>query len=61
MVTIYYVSGYSSWNNKEFKRAFKTIKEANNCCVGLTEPKIYGMRGKSIIEAANKILMSLEN
>jgi len=60
MITIFYVSGYSSWSNKQLLRAFKTIEEANNFSIGLTAPKIYGMRGKSIIEATNKILMSLE-
>ena len=61
MITIYFVQGYSSWNNKELKRAFKTIDEANAFSVGITDPKIYGFRAKSILEASNKILMSLEN
>lgn len=61
MVTIFYVKGYSSLANKELKRAFKTIEEANNFSTGLTDPKIFGMRDKSIIGACNRILMSIEN
>ena len=61
MVTIFYVKAYNSYTNKRIIRAFKTIEEANNFSIGLTDPEIFGMRGKSIIEATNKILMSLED
>lgn len=43
MITIYFVQGYSSWNNKELKRAFKTIDEANAFSVGITDPKFMGL------------------
>ena len=61
MKTIFYVKGYSRWANKELKRAFNTIEEAKEFSVGLTDPKIFGMRDKSTIAAFNRILMSIEN
>ncbi len=61
MKTIFYVKGYSSWENKEIKRAFNTFEEAKEFSIGLTDPKIFGMRDKSTIAAFNRILMSIEN
>ena len=61
MKTIFYVTGYSSWANKELKRAFNTIEEAKQFSIGLTDAKIFGMRDKSTTAAFNRILMSIEN
>ena len=61
MQKIFYVQGYDSWAGAEFLRAFDTLKLANAAAIGLTDAKIHMFKGKTKLEAANKILMTLQD
>jgi hypothetical protein len=54
MIKIFLVIGYDSYMNKERKRVFKTLSEANSYINGLTDSKIYMLSGKTMCEAVNK-------
>lgn len=60
MKIIYLARGYSSWNNKEVKRAFNTLEEAKAFNVGLTDPQIFLFNGKKTIDAINNLVGSLD-
>lgn len=53
---LFLVKGYDSFNQKEVSKVFKTILQANNYSIGLTDPKTYMMSGKDYITIFNKIL-----
>lgn len=57
--TIYLCKAYNSYTNKNIFRVFDTIKEADQFCIGLTNHKIYGFRGKNKNDAFNKALTSV--
>lgn len=56
MFIIWVASGYDSWNNKQAKRAFKTLQEAKDYALTLTNPEIHLFSGKDSIKAINDLL-----
>lgn len=53
---IYVGTGYNSYTHRQTQKIFKTRKEADDFVVGLTDPKVHMVSGKSFFDAVNKLL-----
>lgn len=56
MKTIYIVTGYNSFTQKDIRRAFSTEKEAELFSQGLTAPSVNVFKYKSTVELINHFI-----